>query len=151
MTTPESIVTSLDWSKKLKEAGWPQEDAIWYWVGHMLDDNMEPTSWSLWPREKEEYREQWKPHIHAAPTAEEILRRLPLWIKSKKNIVRTHAKSKTISGQRIKFHLERFDGGYALFYGTKYSPLCYVEGDTLANAAAAMYCYLAEQKLLPSA
>jgi hypothetical protein len=36
MTFPESIVMSLDWSKKLKEVGWPQGvhsfDSNSFWI-----------------------------------------------------------------------------------------------------------------------
>lgn len=149
MTTTESIVPSLEMCKKLKEAGWPQDDAVWYWVGHMLNDKMQPTSWTLWPREKEEYREQWKPHIHAAPTAEEILRRLPdeipinaglkgsdYWIEIAKS---SHWGS-------TPWEIRYRENGTLLLWDNP-EP---IRAATLANAAAAMYCYLAEQKLLPS-
>ena len=31
MTTPASFTVSLDWAKKLKDAGWPQDDALFWW------------------------------------------------------------------------------------------------------------------------
>lgn len=132
MTNPESIVTSLDWSKKLKEAGWPQNEGHFSWYRYSLTNSA-----------KEWYVEcQWQNegnHLEwmAAPTAEDILRRLPERLPG-------------VFGDESLLQIQPLHGmsGWSVFYHSL--------GDddhsdkSLANAAAAMYYYLAEQKLLPT-
>lgn len=62
--TPEKIFVSLDMAKKLKEAGWPQEEAFWWWA------HIEGNEWDVFP--------DGYPYVKAftrlaAPTATEIL------------------------------------------------------------------------------
>src|SRR5436853_114831 len=82
MSNAESIVVSLENAKRLKEAGWPQDDSqmfFWYRTtfndpqqmfkligGHDLTVNSASINFM-----KDEY-DQW----FAAPSAEEVLRRL---------------------------------------------------------------------------
>lgn len=119
---PEEIVTSLDWSKKLEEAGWPQDQSIFWWKYEVT------FSGNFWMVGQRPHKDAEK---FAAPTAEEILRRLP-----KEELTIRHRNSLWM----IDFL--RFDEN-----GNKTHSYIF-EGDTLANAAAACYCYLAEQKLL---
>lgn len=128
MTSPESIVTSLDWSKKLKEAGWNTRTFL-SWYRSKITANRHYYITETYEITKHNEAE----FIAAAPTAEEILRRLP---------------------------------GYSVTWGEPFvmpgevEISCPINGEgkrhhisdtKLANAAAAMYCYLAEQDLLPKA
>lgn len=63
----ELITTSLEWSNKLKESGWPQEGCIVYWVN---GEEIGLTGWQT--AIMEDYKEQ-----VASPQAEEILQTLP--------------------------------------------------------------------------
>ena len=147
MTAPESIVTSLDWSEKLKEAGWPQDSAFW---------------WCKWTNDKTPPSQEWRLEYvateydfvtvtggawerFAAPTAEEILRRLPPSLDLDGCYCRLVARKEIhISGGVDK-------GGWLAGYeGRDTEDVSEFQcGSSLTNAAAAMYCYLAEQKLLP--
>ena len=137
METPESIVISLEWAKKLKETGWPQtysQGAIeeCHFGYYLLDRGQETEHfecswmWHNWIKHGEAY---------AAPTAEEILRRLP----------------RAINVSRITPNR----GSLQFRWGVKWIQIGntgveHLEvGDTLANAAAAMYVYLSEHGLLP--
>ena len=135
--TSSDITVSLEWAKKLKEAGWLQDGALFCWwlrIGH--------TEYELSPAIFLKNGE------FAAPTAEEILRRLPVYF--------TKGNEKRV--MRIMKHE---DGRYSVFYEsyaikTGMGELPYYDipeikkHDTLANASASMYCYLAENNLLPS-
>ncbi len=82
--TPESIVTSLEWSKKLKEAGYSQaRETHFWWVYNRLSTQGFP------PHDHDYYMTCFhrvgigqasigdpEYPVFAAPTAEEILRRL---------------------------------------------------------------------------
>jgi hypothetical protein len=83
--TPESLVVSLELARQLKEAGWPQNDSYLY------RREMKYRGGKRWNRairsaEEKKYSENNPPpnpaaieeeNYCAAPTAEEILRRLP--------------------------------------------------------------------------
>lgn len=113
--TPESIVVSLDYAKRLKEAGWPQyRGEVFGWFEDASGD------WSVCVVES--FPED--DHI-AAPTAEEILRRLPSAVIS------------FLPFEKSPWMVMVNEAGH---------DVCET---TLANAAAACYCYLAENKLLP--
>jgi hypothetical protein len=133
MTLPESIVTSLKWSQKLGEAGWPQKNALYYW--HKRRSRL--GYWGLQTeRSIQQYLKYTKTHkahqlFFAAPTAEELLRRLPT----------------TINGRQLMVLAGKYDWRVAYYY----DPVPAQDADTIANAAAAMYCYLAEHDLLPAA
>jgi hypothetical protein len=151
--TAESIVTSLEWSRKLKEAGWPQpvQDAapFWFWYeeklhlmsGRETDSGCYGPCWSY----KDGHIDDWSfenrnPHISAiaaAPTAEEILRRLP-----------EEFGECCLDAHRFLAHEGFWRVCYEVIDDGKHDMPHHVLGDTLANAAAAMYCYLAENALL---
>lgn len=138
LSGPDAIVTSLDWSKKLKEAGWPQESTFFWaraarldewevvidaeisWIGN---DNIKGSGCGCCERDDE------LADKFAAPTAEEILRRLP----------------RTVGEAELALNHGPIDGEpwYIFYPGVRG-----IRDFSLANAAAAMYCYLAENKLL---
>lgn len=160
MLTPESIVTSLEWSKKLKEAGWPQgfsgvfasstvesidqilpkyqlESGYFYW----FDVRSDYTKGEIIPQVETIYCNY--PMIAAAPTAEEILRRLPVFIRN--------AREWEYTLETIKMNDESWLVQYRKTSGMTNNVLTGSRkcGSSLANAAASMYVYLAENKLLP--
>ncbi len=138
--TPESIVTSLEWSKKIKQAGWPQKEALWFWVHHYRAASDEYL-WELFERDEDDKVNE---HL-AAPTAEEILRKLP-----EEYVAKDGKRLELSCGKKIKQH----GLGYYVTYETPREPhdcdeaCCTNDKHSLANAAAAMYCYLAENNLL---
>lgn len=134
MNIPDLFTVSLEWAKRLKEVGWPQYEASLYtWVQKGKDDE----DWS------ESFLELssicWRmvrvdtfhpKYLCAAPTDEEILRRLPPSINAEDRFWALHCYTAN----------ERWFVDYVEHYTQ--------QADTLANAAAAMYCYLAENSLL---
>lgn len=76
-----SITVSLETAKKLKEAGFGINTVFnWqYNYVHNYEKNTEGNEWVLWNSEVKECKPPYEqqPHIVAAPTAEEILERLP--------------------------------------------------------------------------
>ncbi len=129
MTTPESITVSLDMARKLKNAGWLQSESHFIFIHSDADTKL----WSRWNTGGEprggyiDGSMSW-----AAPTAEEILRRLPA----------------EVDDESLYVSSQRYNGLWVVYYGVHGERHQHLD-DTLANAAAAMYCYLAEQKLLP--
>jgi hypothetical protein len=146
--TAESITVSLEWAKKLKEAGWEQEGFLWW--HQTMSGSWEP----LTTPELRGCLTMRRVHVYyAAPTAEEILRRLP-----KKLLYESRAGRISGDGSEVAYELRIYpikwkDMRWRVGYDKK-NPSDTVEefeADTLANAAAAMYCHCAEQKLLPAA
>ena len=68
--SPESIVTSLAISKKLKESGWAHDEAFWYW--NQYKHSIEGDKWFLECPYEIDADRPYKLAI-AAPTAEEII------------------------------------------------------------------------------
>ena len=130
MNTPESICVSLEMAQRLKSAGWPQE-SIFRWI------ELSDEQFILWT--KSDYEGTMKEDeefdgIHGwsifadAPTAEEILRKLPMHS--------IHGNSKGYIVTVDDLHDEK--GRFA-----------HHEQDfSLANAAAAMFLFLSENKFL---
>jgi hypothetical protein len=117
---PENIVVSLDQAKKLKAAGWIQ-NTHWSWAEH--DDGETKLSCVY------DNRDSWACcELYFAPTAEEILRRFPMY-----TVVKTD-EGITACGPTNK--------------GTIATALPQL---TQADAAAALWIYLASNSLLPSA
>jgi len=126
--TLDQICVTKEWAEKLKEAGYPQESLHWWggignmgiWCDHVKDDL--PTG---------EKRFTW----FAAPTASEILEKLPSFIVLDTN--------KTwLSCSKNIFNL--FEVGYATNVGFING---HMEEKSLANALAKMYCYLVQENL----
>lgn len=74
MNTPESITTSLHWSKELQKAGWPQDCALFYWVFTFTDGPGMAQEWQLIDRDVMLAVKDEDPDVEccAAPTAEEL-------------------------------------------------------------------------------
>jgi hypothetical protein len=145
MTNPELIVVSIDMAKKLKEAGWDQNECLWRWVefhggvakGH--SDYESNTRWEL--REKgSDYN--FDPR-YAAPTAEEILRRLPESL-----MLQTRGDRIGGNDSETAFDLEMGKNKYGYFVRYEKEAAEEFYADTLANAAAQMWIYLKEHSLL---
>lgn len=129
--TPESICVSLEMAKRLKEAGWSQEDSPFVWTNNSINRVVYRRNLLTGGTRKRSF-------IYAAPTAEEILRRLPKSCATKNRMI--HRLSINCNGGKR----------WNIFYGKDAfdSPIAVDPDDSLANAAAAMTCYLVEQGLL---
>src|SRR3990167_7494948 len=80
MTDPESITVDLAHAKELKAHGWPQEDVLYFWIqnGKGFDDWSESIMENAEAVHRLAGKGTWAwSKVVAAPTAEEILRRLP--------------------------------------------------------------------------
>ncbi len=137
---------SLETAKQLKEAGFPQESHFKWVEGsngkgkYFIEcDERVITSHAGWD-------------TVAAPTAEEILERLPTLIKSDQ-----------IDGRDREYHLEinKIDSGYDLRYIDRWTDLDtdkmartipnggYFANASFAEAAAKLYLYLKKEALTP--
>jgi hypothetical protein len=136
---PEEIVTSLEWSKKLRDAGYPQEykvgNFVWFLFGNPDDYRLELCTGHGTGHNCEDCQCECRccyPYGNkggiVAPHAEEILRRLPIGWEAMRNTELEHHDTYGI----------RFTEPNGWFK---------VNEDTLADAAAACYCYLAERNL----
>jgi hypothetical protein len=137
MTTPEQITVSLEWAKKLRDAGFPQG---WTGVGTAESFTERPESmkgsldgsYFKWFQDKDGNPLVESVYcnyamIAAAPTAEEILRELgcgKLYFSGDGRWV------VALEGQEVLKDIPT--------------------ENSAANAAAAMYCYLAKNNLLPT-
>ena len=149
MNSPESIVVSLEWAKKLKKAGWPQDDGC-FWYREIMHTGAKRMHRTLIDREAREHcqtnplpnptaikSEEW----FDATTAEEILWRLPEYLNQR-----------DIKGE---LHFYKWPDGFSCGYSrwdslpNGYAWAHMMKADTLANAAAAMWCHLKENNLLP--
>ena len=136
--TLEQICVSKEWAEKLKEAGFPQKDSYFYWSTVnkpnivLKDKYQHPISQAL------TINPHWLDEIIAAPTASEILEKLPSFIVLDTN--------KTwLSCSKNIFNL--FEVGYATNGGFING---HMEEKSLVDALARMYCYLVSEKLTPS-
>lgn len=140
---PESIVVGLEQAKALKEAGWPLRENLF---AYAVEDKFfkKRSIFLQWNGETYlpwygESRPDGTYTLFAAPTAEEILRRLPgQWPTS------------TSMFERLR--MEETNRGFVIGYSSQqhiFKNDDWFEADTLANAAAAMWLYLKEQNLLP--
>lgn len=142
MNVPESIVVSLDWAKDLQETGWPFENAMFYRC--LSGGNSRGYSGREVVRYAGPYYgnhgglKQWIEPV-AAPTAEEILRVLPRHLPGPDNLRVTLA---------ITPYADKWTVEYLLPNGGYYNYVPAMTYNTLANAAAAMYCHLASSSLL---
>lgn len=143
-SSPSAITVSLEWAKKLKEAGWHQG---WTGVGTLssfaekpetmkadimgtyfkwFDVRSDYTKGEPYPQVESIYCNY--PMIADAPTAEEILRRLPQIIEHTGLIVTRSQNDKEWE---------------VAYLGSKPA-----RDSSLANAAAAMWCFLKSHNLL---
>lgn len=115
---------SLQLAQELRKAGFPQETEFW---------------WKVWPISGAAHiefggKEYWKEtgwDIWAAPTAEEILERLPIQLKTKEFL-----------------SIQKFNT-YWVGYGVGTKIYKHFDSESLAEAAGKMYLYLSKEGLLP--
>ena len=139
MTNSQNIVVSLECAKKLKEAVWPQDSTnCFFWVGGRSNPD-QPWKVEDWRVVDSKLRFQaWQSDIPcAAPTAEEILRRLPAELRD--------PKSRRLSPLTLFVDGERWIAEYPFF-----TLIAGVPGLTLCHALADMWICLKENNLLPS-
>jgi hypothetical protein len=143
---PESITVDLEHAKMLKEAGWPQAETIWYWFDYVWSDHkIVMKDHDYWSRcqNKAAYPERGDAFCDfAAPTAEEILRRLPQGFEDpdcelKIDCMGDDANSIAKREWFVSYENENEDWIMKMM-----SDSC------LANAAASMWCYLKKNGLL---
>jgi len=154
--TPESITVSLDLAKQLKEVGWEQQGTQFWWCVTVKPYVTFNPQGVFAPHEKR------IGIIHgglfAAPTAEEILRRLPPSVPMKSDFPNMEDDSRNPTVYlplRIKCGAPKRGSitprWMVLYRDEMNEPACIgvqIE-DTLADAAARMYCYLSSHNLLP--
>lgn len=133
------MTTSLELSKALKEAGWKNE-VEFYWYGddlyfrnEMKDfcETCEARTLGMYITERKRF---------TAPTAEEILEKLP------KEIVNHFG-----DNERQGLMIGREEYGWTVYYNhcSNLSRCMDVEAETLADACAKMWLYLKSHNLLP--
>ena len=89
--TLEQICVNKEWAEKLKEAGFPQKDSYFYWSTVnkpnivLKDKYQHPISQAL------TINPHWLDEIIAAPTASEILEKLPSSIDIGHFLIRKHS------------------------------------------------------------
>ncbi len=143
MNTPQSITVDLDHAKKLKEAGWYQNSSVHQWYRNKSDDSISVDHRTILalPINKIEV-------LVDAPTAEEILRRLPdMWPVGTEALLLTCCQSPEPERLWVITYSDK-NGGHPdeLDAGKGGTPMI---DQSLANAAAAMWIYLKSNSLLP--
>lgn len=134
MDSPQSTVTSLEWAKKLQVAGFPQQTE--FFIDTRNPDILVWDKMHAW---------DWNDCFAATPTAEEILRRLPPVIEEPprwENGIGMQGKLTTQPNAKNEWVVS-YDAGH----GPRM--VAHIK-ESLADAAAAMYVWLAEHKLLPT-
>lgn len=139
----ESIVVSLDMAKQLAKAGWPQEESYlaWFTMQNGKTSEVHRNVGNLLPID------------FAAPTAEEILRRLPGYVLDKgityglrvEKLNPLQIFDRTGENQEYMWKMDYYRIRDNIELCPPSPP---VTGTNLANAAAAMWCYLSENDLL---
>jgi hypothetical protein len=137
--TPELIVVSLDYAKLLKEARWPQEYQLFWWLRAS-----QPIAIPNGMIDEENVRNEWVvTHSFAdfaAPTASEILGKLPSIINVPDRAPFALYVAK--AGDTFNVYYYQAVTGEVL-------PEAGMEEDTLADTAAAMFVFLQQNHLLP--
>ena len=145
MNTPESITVDLEHAKMLKEAGWTQDEALLWWASKMHPDPYdESIVWELSNDSNPIGVHDWckQAGTFAAPTAQEILRRLPTGMSSQRG---DYLLTCDIGGLRI-WNVTYLDEDGRCFFHEDEEVL--TEDPSLANAASEMWCYLKKNNLL---
>lgn len=136
----QDICVNLKLAEELKEARYPQDGSLFYWVRVNNDDS------KLWPKEYEDITENGQT-VHvvdsymiergvviSAPTAEEILKELPRFIHHE------------IDGAREKLKITK-SGVKELPYWVGYE-VYEMAGKSLADSAAKMWLFLRRNELV---
>ena len=130
MTHYEKIVASLALSRRAAELGLPQDGALFYWEVFANGSQRVITH-----SQRRAKVQNTKSTFYAAWTEAETLGRLPVEEFDRMG----------------RFRYGQEDGSYWRIWYTNDGSREKFDGDTLADAALSMECWLAEQKLLPSA
>ena len=139
----QDICVSLELAKQLKEAGYPQEGALFYWIG----DEENHVRFNLGNFDASETMD-----CYAAPTASEIGEKLPKMYTQKKNgpdNVRWFPVYYWTSNEI--FYAIWHKSGEGLSYKSKYeqnNESIKFEAGTEADAGAKMYLYLKKEGLI---
>ncbi len=119
----ENITVSLEWARKLKKAGWPQKNALYYWWLRIGHKEYELSSGEFLLN-----------GTFAAPVSEELFQKLPKVLNQELLL-------------QINSHGERWSIGY--WNINEQTQIKYQQfDDSLSNTAASMYCFLSSQNLL---
>lgn len=144
--TPETITVGLEWAKKLKEVGWTQESYFWWSERGEMSCLIDPQREEVYAKLHKGF-DRWKP-MYVAPTAEEILERLPKFV-SAKEILRDS------TAEDLNYFLTCTNGRNPTEWIVMYRANDMETADyatcnesSLANAAAACWIYLKEHSLL---
>lgn len=121
-------VCNLKLAKKLEELG-ESQNSLWYWVRH-IKSGTNKNIWSIFQKDKDDKVNR---HI-AAPTATELIERLPASVIGKVN---------SILGEH-RLIIYKHDNSYQVCYGD----YCDRWNKVLANALAEMKIFLLENKLI---
>jgi len=140
MTHPSDIAVSLDMARRLKEADWPQGKTDYYYVYQRGDWDLyqDCNCDQCWTRSS--FRTKCD-----APTAEEILRRLPTTIEVPPNDDEHRSFWLTIRHTTVGPNHEK---QWHVWYENHDENWIQSES-SLANAAAAMWIYLKQYSLIP--
>jgi len=156
--TPESITVSLDLAKQLRDAGYPQGFSGVFApqtverIDQILPANQLDGSYFYWMDVRSDYTKGEPspqvesiycnyPMIAAAPTAEEILRKLPEVLYLGEERVAVYLNALPDDNKWIVSYSEERNCDVPDFWKR--------DKESLANAAAAMYLYLFSHNLLP--
>jgi hypothetical protein len=136
----ESYVVSLEWSKKLKEAGWKKE-TIYYWVQELPNKIHEKGKVALESAPKEgeliiEYFMGTKAMFHSfsAPLATEILEELPFRLRREDDDYWLWITKMKHGGYRVQYSDNSHLGAFPIF-----------KDDSLSCSLAAMWIYLQKE------
>ena len=128
---------SLELSKQLKDAGYPQESYFW-WRVYDRTSEKEPHVVSKGEYERQ-YREPIRDYIHiASPLADEILDRLPFAVYIKKRTKK----------REFWFIVERLSHGWWLRYQYGKETIAPVIERSITEAAARCWLSLKKENLL---
>lgn len=144
----ESIVVSLDMAKLLSAEGWPQKDVFeWYYQG--IGEDRIRTTPDIGQLQTSEF------HLScSAPTAEEIIVKLPSYIEFPDTKVWSPRGRESERNKDEDFWLtiRRDESIYhkmvVTYSNEKLDAPFWFFDVSLANAAAEMWCYLSENNLL---
>ena len=129
----EKHVTSLEWSRKLKEAGWKKGTEFWWII-------TSTTNWHVsYGKPDKTWQKMNQGNFYPAPLATELLEELPNSLYTLDSRYHFYLSWESVNDKK-QYNCEL----------TPHEPVCErtlslaktVYGETLPNALAAMWCYL---------